>query len=328
MVTKLPHPPLDCISRVRFAPAPGSSLLLVSSWDAHVRLYDVASGRLTGLHKHSLAVLDCAFQQDASRFLAVGLDRMVVSCDFQTQQEVLIGHHDEAIRCVEFHQPTQQVVTASWDRTLRTWDPRQPQRPVQVVPLGAKAFCMDASSERIVVGGSDRRVHIFDVRQLSSPIEKRQSSLNYQIRTLKVSPDQVTFASGSVEGRVAVEYFDVEDNYHKRYAFKCHRTKEAGGEEAIHPVNALAYHPGHGTFATGGSDGGVFVWDGNAKKRLWRMDPFHTSVSSLAFSPDGSQLAIGVSYTFEDGEKVPAPVNELAIRTVTDAEMMPKGSKK
>merc|ERR1719476_386553 len=111
-----------------------------------------------------------------------------------------------------------------------------------------------------------------------------------------------------------------------RYMFKCHRKRESSGEEAVHMVNAMAFHPQQGTFATGGSDGGVFIWDGAAKKRLWKMDPFHTSVSSLCFSADGSQLAIGVSYTFESGEKVPAPANELIIRTVTDAEMMPKAS--
>lgn len=324
-ITKLPHAPLDCISRVRFAPYPGNTLLLVSSWDAHVRLYDVASGQLTGLHKHSLAVLDCTFLQDTSRFLAVGLDKCVVSCDFQSQQEYLIGNHEEAIRCVEFHQPTQQVFTGSWDRTLRAWDPRQPQRPIQVVALGAKAFCMDTSNDRVLVGGSDRNVHIYDVRRMGMPIEKRESSLKHQIRTIQVGIDQRAFASGSAEGRVAIEYFDAEENMHSRYAFKCHRTREAGGEEVIHMVNALAFHPVHGTFATGGSDGGVSVWDGYAKKRLWRLDPLHTSVSSLCFSADGSKVAIGVSYSFEKGEKVPAPSNELVIRSVTDAEMAPKG---
>jgi len=321
--TKLPHAPLDGISRLRFAPDPASSLLLVSSWDAHVRLYDVDSERLTGIHKHNGAVLDCTFQQDASRFLSVGLEKVVVSCDFQTQQEYAIGVHEDAIRCVEYHQPTGQVFTGSWDRTLRAWDPRQPLRPIQVVQLGAKAFCMDTCTNFVVVGGSDRNIHLFDVRQ---PLEKRESALKHQIRCVKVAPDERSFASGSVEGRVAIEYFDAEDNLRDRYAFKCHRTKE-GVEEVIHPVNCLAFHPAHGTFATGGSDGGVSVWDGYAKKRLWRTDPFHTAVSSMCFSASGDRLAIGISSTFEHGEKVPAPANELVVRSIEDAEMLPKRQK-
>lgn len=322
--TKLPHAPLDCISRVRFAPIAGSNLLLVSSWDAHVRLYDAAAGRLTGLVKRNTAVLDCTFLHDTSKFLSVGLDRRLVASDFQTQQELVIGEHEEAIKCVEFHGPTQQVFTGSWDRTLKSWDPRQPGRPSQHVAVGAKVFCMDTSADKILVGGSDRNIAIFDVRRLSMPLEKRESTLKHQIRCLQVGIDQKSFVSGSVEGRVALEYFDASENLQSRYAFKCHRAKDHDGGEVIHPVNALAFHPVHGTFATGGSDGGVSVWDGYAKKRLWRLDAFHTSVSTLCFSADGARLAIGVSYTFDQGEKVPAPANELIIRSVTDSEMRPK----
>lgn len=36
----------------------------------------------------------------------------------------------------------------------------------------------------------------------------------------------------------------------KRYAFKCHRASE-GGRDVVFPVNTLAFHQTHGTFATG-----------------------------------------------------------------------------
>lgn len=328
MTAKLPHSPLDCISRVRFASFPngaGSNHLLVSSWDAHVRLYDVTTGSLTGLRKHNYAVLDCAFMHDASRFLSVGLEKRLVTFDFQSQQETLLGQHSQAIRCVEFHPGTQQIFTGSWDRTVCAWDPRQPQSPVQMVNVGAKVFALDVSVDKVFVAGSDRCIHMYDVRRLGALLEKRESSLKHQIRAVKASIDQKTFVSSSVEGRVAIEYISPEENERSRYAFKCHRVKEANGTETVHPINALAYHPVHGTFATGGSDGGVCVWDGHAKKRLWRLNPFETSVSSLCFSSDGSQLAIGVSYTFDNGEIVPAPATELAIRQITDSEVRPKG---
>ena len=44
---------------------------------------------------------------------------------------------------------------------------------------------------------------------------------------------------GSIEGRVAVEYLDTNPEVQKKkYAFKCHRIKEAGIEQ-IYPVNAI-----------------------------------------------------------------------------------------
>mmetsp|Transcript_44978 Transcript_44978/g.101183 ORF Transcript_44978/g.101183 Transcript_44978/m.101183 type:complete len:329 (+) Transcript_44978:104-1090(+) len=324
MTTKLANPPLDCISRIRFAPQKGSNHLLVASWDAHVRLYDVSTGLLTGMHKQAAAVLDCCFVHDSSRFFSVGLDKRLLLFDFQRQQELAMGQHEEAIRCVEFHGPTQLVLTGSWDRTVKAWDPRRPMNPATTLAIGAKVFCLDVGKDKLAIGGSDRNVHIYDTRNMGAPMEKRESSLKHQIRSLKIGIDQRSYASSSVEGRCAIEYFDPRENTQLRYAFKCHRVKEASGSETVHPVNALAYHPTHGTFATGGSDGGVCVWDGYAKKRLWRLNPFDTSISSLAFSADGQQLAIGVSYTFDHGERVPAPQTEVAVRQISDSEVLPK----
>lgn len=34
----------------------------------------------------------------------------------------------------------------------------------------------------------------------------------------------------------------------------------------IYPVNAISFHSGYNTFATGGSDGFVNIWDGFNKK--------------------------------------------------------------
>lgn len=51
------------------------------------------------------------------------------------------------------------------------------------------------------------------------------------------------YATGSVEGRIAVEYLgEDKDAQDRKYAFKCHR---AAVEDVDHvwPVNALAFHP-------------------------------------------------------------------------------------
>jgi len=47
--------------------------------------------------------------------------------------------------------------------------------------------------------------------------------------------------------------------------------------------------------ATGGSDGTVAVWDHRAKKRIKLYNRLPTAISALAFSSDGTRLAIGVS---------------------------------
>jgi len=120
-----------------------------------------------------------------------------------------------------------------------------------------------------------------------------------------------------------MEYFDPQPEVQaKKYAFKCHRTT-AAGIDTVYPVNAIAFHPVFGTFATGGADGMVNVWDGANKKRLCQFHRYPTSIASLAFDSGGQQLAIAASYTFEEGEK-DHPADAIIIRRVTDVEVKPK----
>lgn len=84
--------------------------------------------------------------------------------------------------------------------------------------------------------------------------ESRESNLKFQTRAIRCFPNKQGFVSSSIEGRVAVEYFDMSPEVQaKKYAFKCHRNKE-NDVELIYPVNAIAFHNVHNTFATGGSD--------------------------------------------------------------------------
>lgn len=56
----------------------------------------------------------------------------------------------------------------------------------------------------------------------------------------------------------------------------------------------------HNTFASGGSDGAISIWDHNAKKRMKLYPRLPTAVSALAFSPDGTKLAIAASYEHDN----------------------------
>lgn len=79
----------------------------------------------------------------------------------------------------------------------------------------------------------------------------------------------------------------------------------------------------YGTFASGGSDAVVNIWDGIHRKRLKHITGYPDEISSLAFNNDGSLLAIASSYTFDEGSRDHAP-DTIYIRRIVDSDVAPR----
>jgi len=162
------------------------------------------------------------------------------------------------------------------------------------------------------------------------PIQERESSLKFQIRCVACMPNDMGYATSSIEGRIAVDWFDEsEEAQKKKYAFKCHRQTE-NDIDVVYPVHALAFHPVHQlTFASGGGDGTVSLWDGSGKRRIKMFQKFSESVAALTFSNDGKYLAVGVSPELEDGKDFDVQPDDVKvlIREIADGEAKGKGAK-
>uniref|UniRef100_A0AAY5KQK6 Mitotic checkpoint protein BUB3 n=2 Tax=Esox lucius TaxID=8010 RepID=A0AAY5KQK6_ESOLU len=317
---KLNNSPEDSISAVKFSPSTGQ-FLLVSSWDSTVRLYDVAGNSMRMKYSHLAPVLDCAFY-DPTHAWSGGLDTQLKTHDLNTDQDTIVGTHDAAIRCVEYCPEVNVMVTGSWDRSVKLWDPRTPCN-AGTFTQPEKVYTLSVAGDRLIVGTAGRRVLVWDLRNMGYVQQRRESSLKYQTRAIRAFPNKQGYVLSSIEGRVAVEYLDPSQEVQKKkYAFKCHRLKENGIEQ-VYPVNAISFHSVHNTFATGGSDGFVNIWDPFNKKRLCQFHRYPTSIASLAFSNDGSTLAIASSYMQEQGD-INHPEDAVFIRQVTDAETKPK----
>ncbi|TPX38029.1 hypothetical protein SmJEL517_g00022 [Synchytrium microbalum] len=311
---ELSSPPQDGISCVAFAPKDPKLL-------ANVRVYDVENNNLKCRYEHRQAVLSTCFGDDTHLYSG-GLDKDLKMYDLQAQKETILGSHDEAIRIVDYNQKTNMVITGSWDKSVKTWDPRTPSHLSQT-DLPAKVFAMSTADTKVVISMAQRLIHIYDIRNMSETLQQRESSLKFMTRVVKCMPNGEGYASGSIEGRVAVEFFDPSEAVQaKKYAFKCHRQMSEGVDN-VYPVNALAYHPVYGTFASGGADGFVSTWDGFNKKRLKQFTKYPTSIASIAFNGAGTLLAIASSYTFEEGEK-DTPPDSVFIRTILDGDVKPK----
>eukprot|EP00533_Pseudo-nitzschia_delicatissima_P006852 CAMPEP_0116087054 /NCGR_PEP_ID=MMETSP0327-20121206/5170_1 /TAXON_ID=44447 /ORGANISM="Pseudo-nitzschia delicatissima, Strain B596" /LENGTH=388 /DNA_ID=CAMNT_0003578119 /DNA_START=58 /DNA_END=1224 /DNA_ORIENTATION=+ len=326
---------------------PSSSRLLLT--------HNMESGPLL-----SLAVGVGSSTSETASIITGGLDGTIKSFDIATSTVQSIGFHEigndsasdgtktnitNACSCLSTigndANSSNVVASASWNRQLCIWDLRQQnsdKASAQAV-LPGKAFSMDVdgSRNRIIVATSGRRTCVYDLRMLKEEnaykldaVLERQSSLKFQTRCIRLFPDGHGFCLGSIEGRVGVEFLDAlaDDRMlavvekPKKYAFKCHRDTNSG---LVYPVNAIEFHPKHRqTFATGGCDGTVVLWDGQNKKKLTALPAFPTSISAMCFSPDGTELAIASSYTHEEGHRETHPQDEVYIRQILDSEAMPK----
>ncbi|KAJ9644569.1 mitotic spindle checkpoint protein Bub3 [Coniosporium tulheliwenetii] len=320
---ELAEPPSDAISALKFAPN-SSSRLLVSSWDRHVYLYDEHEGQpnqLVRKFEHRAPVLDVCFGKDDDEAYSVGLDWDVRRIDLTTGEQSILSTHEAGVKSVVYSSEHDLLISASWDKTLHIHFPSDMISHVpNTVPLPAKPFSLSLTPTKLVVAMANR---------LLEPWQHRESSLKFMTRAVACMPNDAGYASSSIEGRVAVEWFDPsESSQARKYAFKCHRQASDNGMDIVYPVNALAFHPVLGTFATGGGDGVVALWDANAKRRIRQYQRYPASVAALAFSGDGKFLAVGVSPGFEDGEEVLGEGEvKVFIRELGENEAKGKGAK-
>ncbi|KAI8144166.1 WD40-repeat-containing domain protein [Fennellomyces sp. T-0311] len=319
---EIADPPTDGITNVVFNPT-DSRFLLASSWDSTVRLYDVEANKLQTQTKNVGAILDVCFGNSGNIAYHGGLEKQIRKLDLETNNEQSIGKHDEAVRCLRWSSETNNLYTGSWDRTLRVWDDRSAQTLQQTHELPQKVFSMDICHNKLVVGMANRQIYVYDIRNMTEPWQTRDSSLRYMIRSLRCMPNGEGYACCSIEGRVSLEFFDMSpETQAKKYAFKSHR-HTVNDTEVVYPVNALAFHPILGTFASGGSDCVVSIWDGVNRKRIRQFPRYPDEISSLAFSHDGKKLAIASSYTFDEGERDHSP-DAIFIKTLSESDCKPR----
>ncbi|KAG4086608.1 hypothetical protein H8356DRAFT_1282094 [Neocallimastix lanati (nom. inval.)] len=163
-------------------------------------------------------------------------------------------------------------------KSIDLWDQRSSIPCVGKFSQPEKVYTLDVVNNILVVGMAARQIYIYDIRNLSEAMQKRESSLKFMTHVIKCMPNGEGYASSSIEGCVALEFLDTSEESQKRkYAFKCHR-EIIDGISHVYPVNALSFHP-------------------------IKFIKYPTTISSLSFNIEGSILAVASSYTFEEGEK-------------------------
>lgn len=241
-----------------------------------------------------------------------------------------VAAHNEPIRCVKSFTSngTQMLVTGSWDKTLRYWDLRQ-QAPVATMECKDKIYSMDLheGNNLLVVGTADRWIQIINLTNPTTSYKIIQSPLKWQTRVVTAFTDGTGFAVGSVEGRCAINYVEDKDQ-NSNFSFKCHRQTSQSDRNVsnVFAVNAISFHPQHGTFSTAGSDGTFHFWDKDAKHRLKGYPEVGGTISATSFNRTGNIFAYAVSYDWSKGYQFNTPQypNKIMLHPVAGDECKPR----
>lgn len=302
---KFDNPIKDAISRIRFAPQ--SNNLLISSWDSSLRLYDVDSSLLRLEAPSDAALLDCCFGLESVAFSA-GSDGFIRRYDMYSGISDTVGNHEDIATCIQYSGEKGEVISAGLDKKLISWDMRNAKRvfsgnlSVEVESMSLSGFDLTVSS------GSS--IHMYDLRNLDTPVQSNDSSINVQIRCVSSFPYSRGYAAGSVDGKVLLEISD-PSNSNENYIFRCYpKTKD--GRYYLVPVNDIAFNPlVSGTVIMGDNEGYVTAWDYKTRKRLYELPKFSNGVASMAYNCHGDLLAVASSYSYREANQMYREADEM-----------------
>lgn len=310
--------PGDGVTRVQFG-GEAASRLLVSTWSGTVCIHTSDTGHLLCEANPAHAALLDATWTHPSYAVAVGaLDGSVRYSPMATGgfgEWSTLHTHESAVKALVECDERKCLVSGGWDGMLKVLDVRQQKNHLmEKVSVGGKVYGANAyGPECVVVITSERRVRILDLRKVNDFVhDKMPQALTYQLRGISANKGGTRYVVGSTEGRVAVDW---PDHPKRGYSFRCHRL-----DGLAFPINTIAHNDKYNSFATGGGDGHVSLWDADGRKRIAQYVRQATSIASLHFNHDSSKLAVAVSYTFEEGEK-DHPPDAVHIRPVVDADI-------
>lgn len=241
-----------------------SQFLASGSYDRTIRIWQVETGKcLNILRGHSSSVWSVAWSSGGDEATSNAPSPHTIPADTMPTNTI----------------PTGLLASASYDRTVRIWNPKTGQclKLLQGHSNLVWTVGWRSDSKVLASGSDDQTIKLWDL-ETGQCLKTLQGHCN-QISAISWSPDGQILASGSDDHLVRL--WDIQTG-------ECLKTLQ-GHNNAIW---AMAWHPQGGMLASGSVDRSVRLW--NVSGQCLKILPGHGNpVRSISWNADGKTLAVG-----------------------------------
>jgi WD40 repeat protein len=268
------------VSAVAFSP--DGALIASGSEDHMVRVWHVATGRLTRrLEGHSSAVTAVAFSPDGATLASASNDRTVRLWNVNTGRLMrTLQGHVYYVYAVAFDPQGRWLATASWDQTIQLWDVGSGALVKKFKGHSAAIRSIDFSRDgkTLASGSDDQTIRLWNVdtgREI-----KVLAGHAGPVRAVRFRPDGEWLFSGSTDQTVRM--------WRLADGAMVHKLGDCGA-----PVSSLAISANGRILGGGCGAGGSVLWDIPTNAQIRRLSGHGDETRAIAFSPDGRIVATG-----------------------------------
>jgi len=184
--------------------SPDSKIIATGDRDGLIQLWNTDTWQEfeTPYSGHTKTILDLAFSPDGSMLASVGLDNYLFQWHINSKEgSSPVRAQVMDVTAVAYSADGARIITGGNDFKINVWDAGT-LTLAQTVVFSSKIVDIASAANRLVIGGSDQKVAIMDLSNNATLTSL--GNLQYPLTSVAISPNGKVIAGGDLNGGITV----------------------------------------------------------------------------------------------------------------------------